>query len=243
MSENIIVEQDNGILRVTINRPDAGNAMTDAMALELTGLVAAAPKTARMVLLRGAGNDFCVGRAAVPPPANNPEAMERRRFSDVVFNTYGAIRDCAVPVVCVVQGRALGFGCAVAAVADITIASDNATFQVPEMLHNILPTMVASAFVDRVTRKAATYMIYSTKEISAERALSYGIVSDVVPRAELEDAIKTLCANILQAPPVATEGVKDYLRRAMTMDVPSAVDYARNLHAVVNSSSEIRKKR
>jgi enoyl-CoA hydratase len=155
-----------------------------------------------------------------------------------VFNTYGAIRDCAVPVVCVVQGRALGFGCVVAAVADITIASDNATFQVPEML----PTVVMSALVDRASRKALSYLVYSATEVSAERALSYGIVSDVVTCAELEDAVRTLCANILQASAVATEGVKDYLRRAMTMDVPSAVDYARNLHTVVNSSSEIRKK-
>jgi len=196
-------------------------------------------------LLRGAGRDFCVGRAAPPPaapPAREPEALERRRFSDIVFNTYGAIRDCAVPVVCVVQGRALGFGCAVAAVADITVASEDARFQVPEMLHNILPTMVMSALADRASRKALTYLVYSTKEVSAERALAYGIVSDVVPRGELDDAVKALCANIVQAPAIATEGVKDYLRRAMTMDVPSAVDYARNLHAVVNSSSEIRRK-
>jgi enoyl-CoA hydratase len=101
---------------------------------------------------------------------------------------------------------------------------------------------VMSALVDRAGRKAITYLVHSTKEVSAERALAYGIVSDVVPRAELEDAVKMLCANILQAPAIATAGVKDYLRRAMTMDVPSAVDYARNLHAVVNSSSDIRKK-
>src|ERR1700731_1710824 len=83
MSESILSEQDGGVLRVTINRPDAGNAMTDAMALELTGIVNAAPKTARMVLLRGAGPDFCVGRAAPPPPsATEPEALQRRRFSD-----------------------------------------------------------------------------------------------------------------------------------------------------------------
>jgi enoyl-CoA hydratase len=245
MSREILTEQDGGILRVTINRPEAGNAMTDAMALELTGIVAAAPKTARMVLLRGAGRDFCIGRAPpppAPPPAREPEALERRRFSDIVFNTYAAIRDCAVPVVCVVEGRALGFGCAVAAVADITIASADARFQVPEMLHNILPTMVMSALADRASRKALTYLVHSAKEVSAERALAYGIVSDVVPRGELDDAVKALCANILQAPAIATEGVKDYLRRAMTMDVPAAVDYARNLHAVVNSSSEIRRK-
>ena len=97
MSENIIVEQDGGILRVTVNRPDVGNAMTDAMALELTGIVNAAPKTSRMVLLRGAGKDFCVGRQAPPPPATAPEAMERRRFSDIVFDTYGTIRNSPIP--------------------------------------------------------------------------------------------------------------------------------------------------
>lgn len=243
MSEYILSEQDGGILRVTINRPEAGNAMTDDMALELTGIVTVVPAAARMVLLRGAGKDFCIGRAPGSRSAAEPEALERRRLSDIVFNTYGTIRDCPVPVVCVVQGRALGFGCAVAAVADITIASDIATFQVPEMLHNTLPTMVMSALAHRASRKAIAYLVHSARPVSAERALAYGIVSDVVPHVELEEAVSMLCANILQAPPVATFGVKDYLRRALTMDVPSAVDFARNLHAVVNSSREIRDRR
>jgi len=111
------------------------------------------------------------------------------------------------------------------------------------MLHNILPTMVMSALADRATRKALAYLVYSTKEVSAERALCYGIVSDVVPADALEAEVETLCANVLQAPAIATEGVKDYLRHALTMDVPAAIDYARNLHAVVNSSREIRGKR
>jgi enoyl-CoA hydratase len=194
-------------------------------------------------LLRGAGADFCIGREAPPRPRDNPEALEWRGFSDVIFNTYGAIRDCPVPVVCVVQGRALGFGCAAAAVADITLASEDAIFQVPEMLHNILPTMVMSALVDRASRKAVSYLVYSANPVGAARALAYGIVSDVVPQAQLEMAVSTVCTNILKAPAVATLGVKDYLRRAMTMDVPAAVDYARNLHAVVNSSQAIRKQR
>ena len=109
----------------------------------------------------------------------------------MIFNAYGAIRNSPVPVIGVVQGRALGFGCAVAAVCDITLASDKAQFQVPEMAHNILPTMVMSSFVDRVPRKAFTYLVYSTAVIGAERALSFGIVSDVVPagaaRATVDD--------------------------------------------------------
>jgi enoyl-CoA hydratase/carnithine racemase len=106
-----------------------------------------------------------------------------------------------------------------------------------------MPTMVMSSFVDRVPRKAMAYLVYSMFEVPAERALSYGIVSDVVPADALEAEVNTLCANILQAPAIATEGVKDYLRHALTMDVPAAIDYARNLHAVVNSSREIRGKR
>ncbi|MBV9969152.1 MAG: enoyl-CoA hydratase/isomerase family protein [Xanthobacteraceae bacterium] len=243
MGDEILSAEDGDILRVTINRPEAGNAMTDPMAVELTRIIAGAPATSRMVLLRGAGADFCVGRQSPPPPPIAPEAMERRRFSDIVFDAYGAIRNSPIPVVCVVQGRALGFGCAVAAVADITIATEDATFQVPEMLHNILPTMVMSALADRATRKALSYLVYSAKAVSAARALCYGIVSDVVPRAALEAEVTTLCENILQAPAIATEGVKDYLRHALTLDIPAAVDYARNLHAVVNSSREIRPKR
>ena len=71
-----------------------------------------------------------------------------------------------VPIIAVVHGRALGFGCAIAAACDITLAGDKAKFQVPEMAHNILPTMVMSSFVDRVPRKAMSYLVYSTAEIS-----------------------------------------------------------------------------
>jgi hypothetical protein len=66
-------------------------------------------------------------------------------------------------------------------------------------------------------------------------------VSEVVPAAKLDQAVEDLCRFMLKAPAVATNGVKEYLRHAMTMDVPSAVDLARNLHAVVNSSSEMKR--
>jgi enoyl-CoA hydratase len=131
MSESILSEQDGGILRVTINRPDAGNAMTDAMALELTAIVAAAPKTSRMVLLRGAGKDFCVGRQAPPPPpASAPEAMERRRFSDIVFDTYGTIRNSRFRWCASCWAARSVSGCAAVAGRSPS-RSDAATFQVP----------------------------------------------------------------------------------------------------------------
>jgi enoyl-CoA hydratase len=242
MTDEIHSQQDGPILRITLNRPDAGNGATDGMATELTRLLNGAAEKSRLVVLRGAGKDFCIGRATMgQQPAVLPEAQVRKRGYDVIFNSYAAIRNARIPVIGVVQGRALGYGCAVAALCDVTLASDTSTFQIPEMEHYILPTMVLSAMIDRMTRKGLAYLTYSCATVGAERALSHGIVSEVVPAAKLDESVEALCRHMLKAPAIATEGVKDYLRHAMTMDVPSAVELARNLHAVVNSSSEMKR--
>jgi enoyl-CoA hydratase len=240
---DILTQQDGAILRVILNHPERGNAVSDQMVAELTGIIQGAERTSSVVVLRGAGADFCVGRATMGQrPATEPDAYQRRTFSDVVFDCYGAMRNAKIPIVAVVQGRALGFGCAIAAACDITLASDKAVFQVPEMAHNILPTMVMSSFVDRVPRKAMAYLVYSQAEIGPERALSFGIVSDVVPAAKLDDAVETLCAAILQAPRPAIYGVKEYVKTGPDMAVFGAVEFARNLHATINSAGEMRRK-
>jgi enoyl-CoA hydratase len=241
MSDEILVKQDGPILRVTINAPDRGNAVTDDMVRELTKLIGQAESKADIVVLRGAGKDFCVGRAGMGArPATEPTAYARRNFSDVVFDAYGAMRNCPIPIIAVVQGGAHGFGCAIAAACDITLASDKATFSVPEMAHQIMPTMVLSSFVDRVPRKAAAYMLYSMFEISPERALSYGIVSDVVPATKLDATVDKLTTAMLKAPSISIRAAKEYIRSGPDMPVAGAVEYARNLHAVINSAAEIR---
>jgi enoyl-CoA hydratase len=240
---DILSKQNGAVLEITLNRPEHGNGATDEMAVEVSRLINEAPASTQVILLRGAGNDFCIGRATMGQQPNAPaEALDRKRAFDVIFNCYGAIRNSPVPVIAVVQGRALGFGCAVAAVADMTIASDKAQFQVPEMAHNILPTMVMSSFVDRVPRKAFMQLVYSTAVIDAQRALAFGIASDVVPAAQLEESVQKLTAAILKAPPPAIRGVKEYARTAFSMHTEGAVDFARNIHAVINSSSEMRRK-
>ena len=105
MSEDILTKQDGPILRITLNRPEHGNGVSDEMVAHLTRLINDAPKTSDMVVLRGAGKDFCVGRAGMGSrPAVEPTAYARRNFSDVVFDAYGAMRNCAVPIIAVVQG-------------------------------------------------------------------------------------------------------------------------------------------
>jgi enoyl-CoA hydratase/carnithine racemase len=241
MSNEILTARKGPVLEVTLNRPQIGNAASDAMAIELAKLLLGAGESADIVVLRGAGEDFCVGRETMGkrPPGAPPEAFELRRRNDVVFNCYGAFRRCEIPVIGVVRGRAFGFGCAIAAVCDITLAADTAKFQVPEMAHNIMPTMVMSALVDRVPRKALTYLVWSTAVVSAQRAREAGIVSEVFPAAELDAAVEALCKQIMQAPRPARVGCKDYARAALDMDVTGAVEYARSIHAVINSSSEM----
>jgi len=241
---DFVVETADGVLRVTINHPERGNEMSDDMAVELTRIIEGAAKTASVMVLRGAGDDFCIGRArgpGGPPPMN--DALERRDVSDTIFNCYGAFRRASIPIVGAVKGRALGFGCALAALCDITIAAENAQFQAPEYAHNIMPTMVMSALVDRVSRKTMNYLIYSTEMLDAQRALIAGLVSQVVPEANLDEAVEKLCRNIVKAPRSATEAVKEYSNTAPDMSVPGAVEYARNLHATINSAIEARTKR
>jgi enoyl-CoA hydratase len=225
MSDDILIKQDGPILRITLNRPDHGNGATDPMALALTEALLKAGETSRLVVLNANGKDFCVGRANMGTrPAVDPEALVRRRQSEVIFNSYAAFRAATVPVIAVVRGLAAGYGCAIAGVADITIAAESAKFQIPEMAHRIMPTMVMSALMDRVSRKDLTYLVYSCAIISATRAREAGIATEVVPDAELDGFVEALCKRIIETPAIAT-----------------AVDFARNIHAVINSSSEMRK--
>lgn len=232
--------QKGQVLEITLNRPEEGNAATDDMAAELTRLLEGAAD-ADFVILRGAGADFCVGRSSMGrrPNGGSPEALARRRSTEVIFDCYNAFRKTPVPVIGVVQGRALGFGCSIAALCDITIASDQASFQVPEMAHNILPTMVMSALHDRLGRKGLLYLVYSTATVDAQRAMNLGLVSEVAPANELEQAVERMSAALLKAPRPARLGVKEYARSALHMDTQGAIDFARNLHSTINSSSEM----
>jgi enoyl-CoA hydratase len=239
---DILAVQDGPALRITFNRPEHGNTATNEMAAELTRLLLTAEESSRFVVLRGAGDDFCAGRAVMGQgSAPRPEALALRRRNDLVFDCYGAFRRCRLPIVAAVQGRAHGLGCAFAALADITIAAEGASFALPEMTHSIMPTMAMSALVDRVGLKALQYLVYSTAEITAARALSFGLVSEIVPKGTLDEALAMLTAALVKAPQPALLAVKEYAASSRTMAIQGAVDFARNLHATINSSNEMRR--
>jgi enoyl-CoA hydratase len=234
------IEQDGRLLRITLNRPE-DNGVSDSMAAAMTEAVLAAHETSDAVLLRSCGPDFCTGRirdAGAPP---SPEAYSRRPEYDSIFNSYKAIRGAQVPVIGVLEGRVMGFGTAIAALCDVSFASDATTFNIPEITHNVMPTMVMSALYDRMNRNAILWMAYSADFIDAQRALAYGIVSQVVPAAELDSQVDRFCKTLLSRPRPAILGLKEYLHVAPRMDEQGAIDYARTLHSMVNTSAAMKK--
>ena len=243
MSEAVIAERKGDVYAITLNQPESGNALSDPVIVQLGDLLAAVDPAVRLITIQGAGGDFCVGRAPPPPgtPRKQMEVLELQRAHDIVFRVYGLIRGARAPVIATVRGRALGFGFALAAVADVTFAADDATFQIPEFAHNIMPTMVASAMIDRVPLKAMMYRIYSTEPFGAVEALQMGAVSAVTRPATLDQEADKFVQRLLAAPTPALLAVKDYARNAQAIDINKAVEYARALHAVINTSSEMRR--
>jgi enoyl-CoA hydratase len=238
MSNSLLVASLGRGLQVTLNEP---KGVSDADALELTNVLTSAHERAAYVVLRSSGDDFCTGRnnPRPAPGAPPPSSLDRRRFSEVIFNCYGSFRACTVPIVGVVKGRAMGLGCSIASLCDITFAADSATFQINEMNHRILPTMVMSSLVDRVARKDLMYLVLSRATISAARAQAINIVTEVVPAAGLDAAVAELVAIFEKTPSAAMQGVKEYLGAAYDMPIKGAVDFARNLHANINSAPEM----
>jgi enoyl-CoA hydratase len=240
MSEQIRIEQDGRVLRVTFNRPE-DNGVSDSMAAALSAALATAHEASDVVVVSSVGPDFCTGRirdSAGPPPA---EAYARRPEYDAIFNSYKSVRSAQVPVVGILRGRVMGYGTALAALCDVSFAADTTTFNIPEITHNVMPTMVMSALYDRVNRNAILWMAYSADFIDAKQAKDWGIVSQVVAQDKLDATAAGFLDVLLSRPRPAILGLKEYLRVAPRMDEQAAIDYARALHSMVNTSAAMKK--
>ena len=241
MHQHLKLEQKGRLLHITLNRTE-DNGVSDSMAAALSDVLLEAHKTSDAVLLTSAGPDFCTGRIrdAGPTPAAS-EAYTRRDEYDGIFGSYQAMRGAKVPVIGVIQGRCMGFGTAIASLCDISFASDTATFNIPEISHNVMPTMVMSALYDRLNRNAILWMAYSADFIDAQRALAYGLVSQVVSDNRLDSEVHRFIDLLLARPRPAILGLKEYLRVAPRMDEQAAIDYARTLHSMVNTAAAMKK--
>src|SRR3954453_15513647 len=202
MSDLIKSSRDGTVATIAIDRAAEGNVLTLDMLRALTAAIkSAAASDAKVIVLRSTGADFCRGRDPKGGPVNPTALVMRDQVLQPILDVYDALTGAPQPIVCVVQGAAYGFGCAMATACDVTIAADVATFRLPEMTHNLPPTLAISALMPKVPRKALAWMVYAKPELDAKTALQIGIVSAVVPLAKLDDAMaETLKTMTARAP-------------------------------------------
>ena len=237
MPSPILCETDKGVTTVTLNRPEIGNRVSNEMAATLAHMIESA-NDARLIVLRGAGNDFCLGRDLPHgDPAKPPSAIDvRNNDTEPMLSLFARFHRTSVPILAVVQGKVQGGACAIVGLCDVVIASDDATFVLPEMQRNIPPCLAMSALCRRMPRKALTHLVLSCEPIDAQAALAFGIVSRVVPRAKLEAEARAFIGKLTGYSDPAVRTVKEYMRSAPELDVTAAADLASNIMATVMSS-------
>src|SRR5258707_5083618 len=121
--------------------------------------------------LRGKGANFCKGRQAPQiDRATMTPLQVRHPVAEVPLALYAAVKEARAPTLAIVQGEAIGVGCALAAVCDLTIAADNAVFQVPELNHNIAPALAIGAMLKRVPYKTVARLASTRERLRAAPA-------------------------------------------------------------------------
>ena len=191
----------DGVLTITLNRPEVLNSFTRSMARELQAALADAAQHAeiRAVLLTGAGRGFCAGQdlSEVLPDGDGPMPD----ISEIVRASYNpiirAIRALEKPVICAVNGVAAGAGANLAFACDLTIAAEEATFVESFAKLGLIPDTSGSYFVPRlVGHQRATGMFFLGEKLTAVRAKEWGLIWDVVPGAELAERAGALARSL-----------------------------------------------
>jgi enoyl-CoA hydratase len=213
----LIRSEPGRVWRLTLNRPDARNAVSSLMLRELSRAMgdAAVDPEARVVLLSGEGPDFCAGAdlGELSEAAGGPSGMEYAVPLEEFLTT---VVDHPLPVVAAVHGAALGAGCQIAVACDLAIAATDARMGIPS---SRLGVVIGFENVQRlllaVGPKRAAEMLFTGRELSGEEAVDWGLVNEVVPAGTLLDRAEELANEIAVAAPLSVRASKRGLRGAL----------------------------
>jgi methylglutaconyl-CoA hydratase len=183
---------DASVARITLNRPAKRNALNDAMVTGLKeGLLRARSEEAvRVVVITGAGQDFCSG-ADLEALRKISEASVSENVEDArsLMGLFELIRQLPVPVVAAVRGRALAGGCGLASACDLVLAASSARFGYPEVKIGFVPAMVLAIHKRNVSEKRAFELLARGAEINAEEAKQFGLVNQVFSDERFDDEV------------------------------------------------------
>jgi 2-(1,2-epoxy-1,2-dihydrophenyl)acetyl-CoA isomerase len=207
---SVTARRDGAVLRVTLDRPSGRNSLTQLMIEALVGALtdAAADDSLRAIHIRGAGDDFCAGADWV---AANSSVGQRPRTGDLVrriphtaHRVIELVQGIQLPVVCSVQGWAVGMGCNLALAADFAIASTDAVFWEPFVERGFSPDSGSTWLLPRLVGLArARRMLLLGEKVTGTDAADWGLIHQAVSPGALDDAAEELLDRLACGPTVA----------------------------------------
>jgi len=228
------VSRDDHVAVVTIDRPEALNALSSEIAQQLLGTARelAHDEVVRAVVLTGAGEkSFIAGADIAEMRTLTPE--QARQYSWLGAKVCEAIEGAPQPWIAAVNGYALGGGCEIALACDVRIASEQATFGQPEVGLGTLPGFGGTQRLPRLVGLGwAKYLCLSGRSIGAEDALRIGLVQAIVPAGQLLAEAQRLAREIAAKAPLAVRYAKSALYHALDLDLAAGCEIERNLFAL-----------
>jgi enoyl-CoA hydratase/carnithine racemase len=225
----MLVSTEGGIGTLTLNRPDKMNAFTQEMFREfIAGLLELdADDEVRVVIITGAGKAFTVG-LDVGEASKGPSDFDKQvvPLQGTLAWTAQIMRNLKKPIICAINGAAVGAGFSIALASDIRIMAEEAKIGGPFLRVGLVPEMGSTYNLPRLVGMGkACELVFTGRIIDAKEALAIGLVNTVVPAAELESITKKLASEILQASPIALQLARKAMYQGMDCDLPTQVQF------------------
>jgi len=223
----LLEEHDRGVLRLTLNRPDARNALSVALMSALLEALARAAKDAqtRVVVIAGSGPAFCAGHD-LRELRTDPQRETYERVFAQCSELMLAIVRLPKPVIAEIHGVATAAGCQLVATCDLAVAAADARFATPGVNIGLFCSTPMVALTRAVGRKAAMEMLLTGKLIDADTAQAIGLINRAVPREGLRDAVDNLAREIAGKSALTVKIGKEAFYRQAELDLAAAYRYA-----------------
>ena len=215
---DVRIEQDGGVLAITLARPERRNAITVAMYSTLADAIegAANDRSIRMITIRGEGQDFTAGNDL----HDFLNALPRESDDIPVWRLLRALARNTVPIVAGVQGNAVGIGTTMLLHCDLVVADPDARFSLPFVDLGLVPEAASTLLLPRLAgrRLAARYLLLG-EPFGAQQALEAGIVSHIADEGELDSGFAAIISSLLAKPPEALRMTQELLRHGTSEEV------------------------
>ena len=246
MSEDqkVLFSVDQSIARITLNRPDKRNALNDELVSEFKYALEAAARdeTVRVVLVTGAGKDFCSGADLASLQRISQAGVEESLASArVMGELFVEMRRYPRPIIAAVRGRALAGGCGLATACDIILAAESAQFGYPEVNIGFIPAMVMAILRRSVSEKRAFELITRGEIISAKSALEAGMINRVYADDQFESSVESYVAQMAAKSASAVSLAKNLLYHMDGMTFETAIEAGIQLNAITRMTEDCKR--